>query len=119
MEKRLFVGNLPFSMGEQDLESSFANHGTVVSAVIIRDRDTGQSRGFGFVEMETEAMAELTRIRRPSTSRPSSAPRASSAMASRSSGAFCFLGSFRRTRKSRRRIACRTGRWFQSRQSRC
>jgi RNA recognition motif-containing protein len=61
MEKRLFVGNLPFSMGEQDLESSFANHGTVVSAVIIRDRDTGQSRGFGFVEMETEAMAEEAR----------------------------------------------------------
>jgi len=58
MEKRLFVGNLPFSVGEEDLESSFSDHGTVVSAVIIRDRETGQSRGFGFVEMETEEMAE-------------------------------------------------------------
>ena len=59
MEKRLFVGNLPFSVGEEDLENSFSDHGTVVSAVIIRDRETGQSRGFGFVEMETEEMAEV------------------------------------------------------------
>ena len=59
MEKRLFVGNLPFSVGEKDLENSFSDHGTVVSAVIIRDRETGQSRGFGFVEMETEEMAEV------------------------------------------------------------
>jgi len=58
MEKRLFVGNLPYSMGEAELEIAFSEHGTVVSAVVIRDRDTGRSRGFGFVEMETEEQAE-------------------------------------------------------------
>jgi RNA recognition motif-containing protein len=58
MEKRLFVGNLPYEMGENDLEAAFGEHGQVVSAVVIRDRDTGRSRGFGFVEMETEEEAE-------------------------------------------------------------
>ena len=58
MEKRLFVGNLPYSIGESELEATFAEHGTVVSAVVIRDDDSGQSRGFGFIEMETDEMAE-------------------------------------------------------------
>jgi RNA recognition motif-containing protein len=58
MEKRLFVGNLPYSAGESELEAAFAEHGTVVSAVVIRDRESGRSRGFGFIEMETEEMAE-------------------------------------------------------------
>ena len=58
MEKRLFVGNLPYSVDETQLEAAFAEHGTVVSAVVIRDRESGRSRGFGFVEMETEEMAE-------------------------------------------------------------
>ena len=58
MEKRLFVGNLAFSVGDDDLEALFAEHGTVVSAVVIRDRESGRSRGFGFVEMETGEMAE-------------------------------------------------------------
>jgi len=58
MEKRLFVGNLPYTVSEGDLESAFSQFGTVVSAAVIRDRDTGRSRGFGFVEMETEAEAE-------------------------------------------------------------
>ena len=58
MEKRLFVGNLPYSIGESELEAAFAEHGTVVSAVVIRDRESGRSRGFGFVEMETDEMAE-------------------------------------------------------------
>ena len=58
MEKRLFVGNLPYSVDEEALEAAFADHGTVVSAVVIRDRESGRSRGFGFVEMETEEMAE-------------------------------------------------------------
>jgi len=57
MEKRLFVGNLSFSIGESELEAAFAEHGTVVSAVVIRDRESGRSRGFGFVEMETDEMA--------------------------------------------------------------
>ncbi len=58
MEKRLFVGNLPFSVDDVDLESSFSDYGTVVSAVVIRDSETGRSRGFGFVEMEDGEMAE-------------------------------------------------------------
>ena len=58
MEKKLFVGNLPFSAGEGELEAAFAVHGSVVSVVVIRDRETGRSRGFGFVEMESEEMAE-------------------------------------------------------------
>lgn len=58
MEKRLFVGNLPYTMAEGDLESAFGEFGQVVSAVVIRDRDTGRSRGFAFVEMETEGEAE-------------------------------------------------------------
>ncbi len=58
MEKRLFVGNLPFSVDDVDLESSFGDYGTVVSAVVIRDRESGRSRGFGFVEMENGEMAE-------------------------------------------------------------
>jgi RNA recognition motif-containing protein len=59
MEKRLFVGNLPYSVDDSELEAAFADHGTVVSAVVIRDRESGRSRGFGFVEMETEEMAEV------------------------------------------------------------
>jgi RNA recognition motif-containing protein len=58
MDKRLFVGNLPFSVDDAELESAFGAHGTVVSAIVIRDQETGRSRGFGFVEMETEEMAE-------------------------------------------------------------
>ncbi len=58
MEKRLFVGNLPYSVSDDDLENAFAAHGTVVGAVVIRDRESGRSRGFGFVEMESEEMAE-------------------------------------------------------------
>ena len=59
MEKRLFVGNLPYSVDERELEAAFAAHGTVVGAVVIRDHESGRSRGFGFVEMETEEMAEI------------------------------------------------------------
>ncbi|MBI5638058.1 MAG: RNA-binding protein [Nitrospinae bacterium] len=48
----IFVGNLPFGATETDLRSLFEAHGTVTSARIITDRETGRSRGFGFVEME-------------------------------------------------------------------
>ena len=58
MEKRLFVGNLAYDVGDDDLQALFAQHGTVVSAGVIRDTETGRSRGFGFVEMETDEMAE-------------------------------------------------------------
>ena len=48
---RIYVGNMPFSMSEDDLRSLFEAYGEVVSADIITDRDTGRPRGFGFVEM--------------------------------------------------------------------
>lgn len=61
--KKLYVGNLPWSVTDSELESFFASAGEVVSARVITDRDTGRSRGFGFVEMDdagaTRAMAEL------------------------------------------------------------
>ena len=52
MSTKLFVGSLPWSLDDQALQTKFEEHGTVVSAKIINDRDTGRSRGFGFVEME-------------------------------------------------------------------
>jgi len=50
----LYVGNLPFSTNSGDLETLFADHGSVSSAQVIMDRDTGRSRGFGFVEMDND-----------------------------------------------------------------
>ena len=55
MAKRLYVGNLPWSTTSADLEQMFAQHGSVRAAEVISDRETGRSRGFGFVEMEDEA----------------------------------------------------------------
>lgn len=49
---RLYVGNLPYSAGEEELRELFEQHGTVVSVSVVMDRETGRSRGFGFVEME-------------------------------------------------------------------
>jgi RNA recognition motif-containing protein len=57
MGKKLYVGNLPFSATDQFLSETFAQCGTVESAKIITDRDTHRSKGFGFVEMSTEAEA--------------------------------------------------------------
>lgn len=51
----IFVGNLPFSATEGDLRQLFAEYGTVESAAVITDRDTGRSRGFGFVELAADA----------------------------------------------------------------
>jgi RNA recognition motif-containing protein len=64
MGKKLFVGNLAFSTSGADLESLFASAGTVESATVVNDRESGQSRGFGFVEMSssieaTKAITEL------------------------------------------------------------
>ncbi len=53
MGKKLFVGNLAFSTTSQDLESLFAAAGTVESATVVTDRESGRSRGFGFVEMSS------------------------------------------------------------------
>jgi RNA recognition motif-containing protein len=57
MSKKLYVGNLAFQTTSQDLQQLFGQAGTVESAQIIEDRDTGQSKGFAFVEMSTEAEA--------------------------------------------------------------
>ena len=57
MGKKLYVGNLPFSATDQILSDTFAQCGTVESAKIIMDRESGRSKGFGFVEMSTEAEA--------------------------------------------------------------
>jgi RNA recognition motif-containing protein len=59
MQVKLFVGNLPWSVGDAELTQIFSNHGEVQSARVINDRDTGRSRGFGFVEMETNDIAAL------------------------------------------------------------
>jgi RNA recognition motif-containing protein len=57
MSKKLYVGNLAFQTTSQDLQELFAQAGTVESASVIEDRDTGQSKGFAFVEMSTEEEA--------------------------------------------------------------
>jgi RNA recognition motif-containing protein len=57
MGKKLYVGNLPYSATDQILVDTFAQCGTVESAKIIMDRETGRSKGFGFVEMSSEAEA--------------------------------------------------------------
>lgn len=64
MSTKLYVGNLSFSSSEQDVEDHFGNVGEVQSVNVITDRDTGRSRGFGFVEMSSsseanQAIAEL------------------------------------------------------------
>ncbi len=58
MGKKLYVGNLPYTVSDSDLQRMFEAHGSVVSAQIIMDRDTGRSKGFGFVEMGTDAEAQ-------------------------------------------------------------
>lgn len=55
---KLYVGNLSYTVTEQELEDFFSSEGKVVSVKIIKDRDTGQAKGFGFVEMETPEAAE-------------------------------------------------------------
>src|SRR5690606_24623993 len=57
MGRKLYVGNLPYSATESSLRDAFAASGTVDSVTLITDRDTGQSKGFGFVEMATDAEA--------------------------------------------------------------
>ncbi len=58
MSMKLYVGGLAYSVTDKELEDTFAEQGKVVSAVVIKDRDTGQSKGFGFVEMEVDAEAQ-------------------------------------------------------------
>jgi cold-inducible RNA-binding protein len=64
MAMKLYVGGLAYSVTEQELEALFAEHGTVTSTAVIKDRDSGQSKGFGFVEMadDTEAKAAMAAL---------------------------------------------------------
>ncbi len=64
MGRKLYVGNLGYGVSSSDLEQLFAAHGTVASAQVIEDRSTGQSKGFGFVEMgsDAEAQAAITAL---------------------------------------------------------
>ena len=57
MSTKLFVGSLPWSVDDETLRETFEEHGNVVSAKIVKDRETGRSRGFGFVEMESSSEA--------------------------------------------------------------
>ena len=58
MAQKLFVGGIPWATTDQELQDAFAQAGSVVSAVIVTDKMTGRSRGFGFVEMSSDAEAE-------------------------------------------------------------
>ena len=58
MSKKIFVGNLSFEVTDFDLEDLFKQHGEVLSAKVILDRDTSRSRGFGFVEMNSDGSAQ-------------------------------------------------------------
>ena len=58
MSRKLYVGNLGYDVSSSDLEQLFASHGTVESSNVITDRSTGQSKGFGFVEMASNSEAD-------------------------------------------------------------
>jgi cold-inducible RNA-binding protein len=58
METKLYVGNLSYNTTDNDLRTLFAQAGTVTSVDLIKDRDTGMSKGFGFIQMSTQAEAE-------------------------------------------------------------
>jgi RNA recognition motif-containing protein len=57
MAKTLYVGNLPWAVGEEDLVRAFSQYAEVISARVVTDRETGKSRGFGFVEVKEETAA--------------------------------------------------------------
>ncbi len=58
MGNKLYVGNLPYSFRDEDLQRAFSAHGSVSSAKVMMERDTGRSKGFGFVEMGSDAEAQ-------------------------------------------------------------
>ena len=57
MGNKLYVGNLPYTVRDEDLQQAFGDFGTVNSAKVMMERDTGRSKGFGFVEMGSDAVA--------------------------------------------------------------
>ena len=58
MGKKLYVGNLSFNVSDSDLQQMFSAHGSILSAKVVMDRDTNQSKGFGFVEMSDDGEAQ-------------------------------------------------------------
>lgn len=58
MENKLYVGNLPYSFSDNDMQRTFSAYGSVGSAKVVMDRESGRSKGFGFVEMGTAAEAQ-------------------------------------------------------------
>lgn len=56
--KKVYVGNLPYNVSEQDLEGLFSEYGNIVSATVIKDFETGRSKGFGFVEFDNQTSAQ-------------------------------------------------------------
>ena len=58
MSKKIYVGNLPFTSSQEDLEALFGRHGAVASVNVITDRETGRPRGFAFVEMDVASEAD-------------------------------------------------------------
>ncbi len=58
MGKKLYVGNLPYTTSDSDLQQLFSQHGTVSAAQVITDRETGRSKGFGFIEMSSDSEAQ-------------------------------------------------------------
>ena len=58
MGNKLYVGNLPYSVRDEDLQQAFGEFGTITSAKVMMERDTGRSKGFGFVEMGSDAEAQ-------------------------------------------------------------
>ncbi len=61
MGSKLYVGNLSFDTTDQELEQAFSEHGEIVSAIVVKDRQTDRSRGFGFVEFTQEADAQTAK----------------------------------------------------------
>jgi cold-inducible RNA-binding protein len=72
MGNKLYVGNLPYSVRDEDLQQSFGQFGAVTSAKVMMERDTGRSKGFGFVEMgnDAEAQAAINGMNGQSSRRP-------------------------------------------------
>ena len=58
MGNKLYVGNLPYTVRDEDLQQSFGEFGSITSAKVMMERDTGRSKGFGFVEMGSDAEAQ-------------------------------------------------------------
>ena len=90
MGSKVYVGGMPYSATEAEVEALFAEHGTVASARVITDKYTGQSRGFGFVEMSTpeEAQAAISALHSSEMGGRTLTVNEAKPMAPRSSGGF-------------------------------